>query len=90
MLYFSDEYTVQNLWQGAVSKQILLCERAKIPHIHMACFPHLYSKLKELTDNHIPIHFDLEKYKDPANDSSHAGPASHLKAAELIYETFMN
>ena len=32
----------------------------------------------------------LEKYKDPANDSSHAGPASHLKAAELIYETFMN
>ena len=86
MLYFSEESLVQNLWEGAVSKQILLCERYNIKHMHLACFPHLYPNLCELTDNHIPIHFDLEKHKDPANDSSHAGPTSHLKAAEMLFE----
>ena len=85
MLYFSDEKIVQNLWEGAVAKQILLCERNNIKHSHLCCFPHLYPNLKELTDNHIPIHFDLEKHKDPANDSSHAGPASHLKAAQMLF-----
>ena len=54
MLYFSEESMVQKLWEGAVSKQILLCERAKIPHIHICCFPHLYPRLKNLT-NAYPI-----------------------------------
>ena len=90
MLYFSDETMVRELWEGSVAKQILLCERAKIPHIHLACFPHLYPYLCNLTDKHVPIHFDLEKHKDPAKDRSHAGPTSHLKAAELIWKTFMS
>ena len=77
---------VQNLWEGAVAKQILLCERNNIKHSHLCCFPHLYPNLKELTDNHIPIHFDLEKHKDPANDSSHAGPTSHLRAAQMLFD----
>ena len=85
MLYFSDKDIVQRLWEGAVAKQILLCERNNIKHLHLCCFPHLYSKLKKLTDNHIPIHFDLEKHNDPTKDNSHAGSASHLKAAQMLF-----
>ena len=89
MLYFSDEKIVTELWEGAVAKQILLCERNNIKHIHLACFPHLYSNLCELTDNHIPLHLDLMKHKDYAKDRSHAGSLSHLTVAELLYKTFM-
>ena len=88
MLYFSDQKIVTELWEGAVAKQIILCQRAGIEQIHLCCFPHLYPNLKNLTDCHIPIHFDLEKHKDPAKDGSHAGPSSHLKAAELISKRF--
>ena len=89
MLYFSDEKIVTELWEGAVAKQILLCERNNIKHIHLCCFPHLYSNLCELTDNHIPLHLDLMKHKDLAKDRSHAGSLSHLTVAELLYKTFM-
>ena len=88
MLYFSDEKIVTELWESAVAKQVLLCQRAGIENIHLCCFPHLYHNLKELTDAHVPIHFDLEKHEDPAKDGSHAGPKSHLKAAELICKRF--
>ena len=88
MLYFSDQKIVTELWEGAVAKQILVCQRAGIEHIHLCCFPHLYDNLKSLTNSHVPIHFDLEKHKDPAKDRSHAGPKSHLKAAELICKRF--
>ena len=90
MLYFSEENLVQNLWEGAVARQILLCERHNIKHMHLACFPHLYPNLCELTDNHIPIHFDLEKHKDPANDSSHAGCKSHLEVSEKLYKKLLH
>ena len=90
MLYFSDEKIVTELWEGAVSKQILLCQRNNIPIVHLCCFPHLYPNLCELTDRHIPLHFDLMKYDDRAPDGSHAGPKSHLEVAELIWKTFMS
>jgi len=89
MLYFENESVVQNLWAGAVAKQILLCERADIKHVHMCCFPHLYPKLCELTDNHIDLHLDLMKHKDPAEDRSHAGPLSHLQVAEAIHKRLL-
>lgn len=84
MLYFSDEELTQRLWSGAVSKQILLCQRAGIPVIHHCCFPHLQANLEELTDDYVDFHLDLEKHKNPAPDGSHAGFRSHQKLAELI------
>ena len=84
MLYFSEEPVVQRMWSGAVSKQILLCQRANIPVIHHCCFPHLQNSLEELTDDHVKFHLDLEKHKDPAPDRSHAGFKSHIKLAKLI------
>ena len=84
MLYFSEEESVQRMWSGAVAKQILLCQRAKIPVIHHCCFPHLQGKLAELTDDFVDFHLDIEKHKDPAPDNSHAGPTSHIKLAKLI------
>jgi len=90
MLYFSEKNLVQNLWEGAVAKQILLCERAKISHIHICCFPHLYPALKNLTDNHIDLHFDLMKHKDYAKDRSHAGCKSHLEVSEKLYKKLLH
>ena len=88
MLYFSDKKIVQELWEGAVAKQIIICEKAKINHIHLACFPHLYPNLCNLTDLTIPLHLDLMKHKDPARDRSHAGVKSHLEVAEAIHNKF--
>ena len=85
MLYFSDIKIVQELWEGAVAKQIILCNNAKIKHVHLSCFPHLYPNLCNLTDFTIPLHFDSMKHKDFAPDGSHAGVKSHLKMAETIY-----
>jgi hypothetical protein len=84
MLYFSDEALVRRLWSGAVSKQILLCQRANIPVIHHCCFPHLHPYLKELTDDYVEFHLDLEKHKDLAPDGSHAGASSHFKLAKML------
>ena len=86
MLYYSDKQVAQELWEGAVAKQIILCEKANICNVHLSCFPHLYPNLCKLTDNHIPLHFDLEKHMDFAKDKSHAGPKSHLKAAEMLFQ----
>ena len=88
MLYFSDEKIVQELWEGAVAKQIILCNNAKIKHIHLSCFPHLYPNLYSLTDLTIPFHLDSMKHKDFAPDGSHAGAKSHLKVAEAIHNKF--
>lgn len=88
MLYFSDEKIVQELWEGAVAKQIILCNNAKIKHIHLSCFPHLYPNLCSLTNLTIPIHLDSMKHKDFAPDGSHAGAKSHLKVAEAIHNKF--
>ena len=84
MLYYSDEELVRRLWSGAVSKQILLCQRNRIPMIHHCCFPHLQPYLSELTDAYVEFHLDLEKHKDFAPDGSHAGHKSHLKLSEMI------
>ena len=84
MLYFSDEELVRRLWSGAVSKQILLCQRANIPMIHHCCFPHLQPYLSELTDDYVDFHLDFEKHKDFAPDNSHAGARSHLTLAKKI------
>lgn len=84
MLYFSDEEITQRLWSGAVAKQILLCQRAKIPVIHHCCFPHLQPFLEELTDDFVEFHLDYEKHKDPAPDGSHAGYKSHIQLTRLI------
>jgi len=84
MLYFSETTLVQRLWSGAVSKQILLAQRANIPMIHHCCFPHLQLLLEELTDDYIDFHLDLEKHKDKAPDNSHAGASSHKKLANMI------
>ena len=84
MLYFSDEALVRRLWSGAVSKQILLCQRANIPVIHHCCFPHLQPYLSELTDDYVKFHLDLEKHKDLAPDGSHAGASSHFKLAKML------
>jgi hypothetical protein len=84
MLYFSEIDLVQRLWSGAVSKQILLAQRANIPMIHHCCFPHLQPLLEELTDDYINFHLDLEKHKDLAPDGSHAGAKSHKKLANII------
>ena len=84
MLYFSDVELVQRLWSGAVSKQILLANRADIPMIHHCCFPHLQSLLAELTDDYVEFHLDIEKHKDLAPDGSHAGAKSHIKLANMI------
>ena len=84
MLYFSETTLVQRLWSGAVSKQILLAQRANIPMIHHCCFPHLQPLLEELTDDYIDFHLDLEKHKDMAPDNSHAGASSHRKLANMI------
>jgi len=84
MLYFSEREVVQRMWSGAVAKQILLCQRAKIPVIHNCCFPHLQPLLEELTDDYVKFHLDIEKHKDPAPDNSHAGSKSHITLAELI------
>ena len=88
MLYYSDEKVAQELWEGAVAKQIIICQRANIQAIHLSCFPHLYPNLCNLTDQHIPFHLDLMKHKDRAPDGSHAGQASHLKVAEALYDFF--
>jgi hypothetical protein len=84
MLYFSDEELVTRLWSGAVSKQILLCDRASIPVVHHCCFPHLHVELIQLTDDYINFHLDIEKIKDPAPDNSHAGYMSHVRLANVI------
>jgi len=84
MLYFSEIELVQRLWSGAVSKQILLANRADIPMIHHCCFPHLQSLLAELTDDYVEFHLDIEKHKDLAPDGSHAGAKSHMKLANMI------
>ena len=84
MLYYSDEELVRRLWSGAVSKQILLCQRANIPIIHHCCFPHLQPYLSELTDDYVDFHLDFEKHKDFAPDKSHAGARSHLMLAKKI------
>ena len=84
MLYFSEIELVQRLWSGAVSKQILLANRADIPMIHHCCFPHLQSLLAELTDDYVEFHLDIEKHKDLAPDGSHAGAKSHMKLANVI------
>ena len=88
MLYFSDEKIVQELWEGAVAKQIILCNNTKIKHIHLSCFPHLYPNLCNLTNLTIPLHLDSMKHKDFAPDGSHAGAKSHLKVAEAIHNKF--
>ena len=88
MLYYSDEQVAQELWEGAVAKQIILCEKARINHIHLSCFPHLYANLCNLTDKHIPFHLDSMKHTDFAKDKSHAGSASHLKIAQALYNLF--
>jgi len=90
MLYYSEEELVQRLWSGAVAKQILLCQRLNIPLVHHCCFPHLQSKLCELTDDHVEFHLDLEKHKDPAPDNSHAGFHSHLKLSKMIINVLGN
>ena len=84
MLYYSEEELVRRLWSGAVSKQILLCQRNRIPMIHHCCFPHLQPYLSELTDAYVDFHLDLEKHNDFAPDGSHAGYKSHLKLSEMI------
>ena len=84
MLYYSDEEVVRRLWSGAVSKQILLCQRNRIPMIHHCCFPHLQPYLSEITDDYVEFHLDLEKHNDFAPDGSHAGYKSHLKLSEMI------
>ena len=84
MLYFSNEELIQRMWSGAVAKQIVICQKAKIPVIHHSCFPHLHDELKLLTDDYVDLHLDIEKHKDPAPDMSHAGPSSHIKLAKLI------
>jgi hypothetical protein len=84
MLYFSEESVVQRLWSSAVAKQILICQRAKIPVIHHSCFPHLHDELKTLTDDYVDFHLDIEKHKDPAPDKAHAGPRSHMKLTDLL------
>lgn len=84
MLYFSEEKLVQQLWSGAVSKQIILAQKAKIPIVHHCCFGHLQPLLEELTDDYVKFHLDNEKHKDPAPDRSHAGPSSHVKLAKMI------
>jgi len=84
MLYYSEEELVRRLWSGAVSKQILLCQRNRIPMIHHCCFPHLQPYLSELTDAYVDFHLDLEKHNDFAPDGSHAGFKSHLKLSEMI------
>lgn len=89
MLYFSEQEEVQKIWSAFVSKQILICKLANIPVIHHCCFPHLQPQLKELTDDYVDFHLDLEKYKDPAPDNSHAGYKSHIKLASLIMNTHL-
>jgi len=84
MLYYSEEELVRRLWSGAVSKQILLCQRNRVPMIHHCCFPHLQPYLSELTDAYVDFHLDLEKHNDFAPDGSHAGFKSHLKLSEMI------
>jgi len=88
MLYFSEEDEVQRLWECAVAKQIVLCQRAGIPLIHHCCFPHLQPNLAELTDDYVDFHLDLEKHKDPAPDNSHAGPKSHLTLSSLLIRKY--
>ena len=84
MLYYSEEDLVKRLWSGAVAKQIVLCQRAKIPVVHHSCFPHLQPYLKELTDDYVEYHLDLEKHKDFAPDKSHAGYGCHKKLSNMI------
>jgi len=90
MLYYSDEEVVKRLWSGAVAKQILLCQRNRIPMIHHCCFPHLQPYLSELTDAYVDFHLDLEKHKDFAPDGSHAGYKSHLKLSKMIINMLGN
>lgn len=84
MLYYSDEELVRRLWSGAVSKQILLCQRNGIPIMHHCCFPHLQPYLSELTDDYVEFHLDLEKHNDFAPDGSHAGANSHIKLSKIL------
>ena len=84
MLYYSEEDLVKRLWSGAVAKQVVLCQRAKIPVIHHSCFKHLQSYLSELTDDYIEYHLDNEKYKNFAPDNSHAGAKCHEILTKLI------
>ena len=90
MLYYSDEEVVKRLWSGAVAKQILLCQRNRIPMIHHCCFPHLQPYLSELTDAYVDFHLDLEKHNDFAPDGSHAGYKSHLKLSKMIINMLGN
>jgi len=90
MLYYSEEELVRRLWSGAVSKQILLCQRNRIPMIHHCCFPHLQPYLSELTDAYVDFHLDLEKHNDFAPDGSHAGYKSHLKLSKMIINMLGN
>ena len=89
MLYFSEQEEVQKMWSAFVAKQILVCKLANIPVIHHCCFPHLQPLLKELTDDYVEFHLDIEKHKDPALDGSHAGYKSHIKLASLIMNTHL-
>ena len=90
MLYYSEEELVRRLWSGAVSKQILLCQRNRVPMIHHCCFPHLQPYLSELTDAYVDFHLDLEKHNDFAPDGSHAGYKSHLKLSKMIINMLGN
>ncbi len=84
MLYYSEHELVERVWSSAVSKQIVLCQRAGIPTIHHCCFPHLQTALEDLTDDYVLYHLDKEKYKNIAPDNSHAGAKCHLELAHLI------
>ena len=88
MLYYSEEELVKRLWSGAVAKQIVLCQRAKIPVIHHSCFEHLQPFLSELTDDHVEYHLDSEKHKNFAPDNSHAGAKCHKSLTKLIMNRY--
>ena len=88
MLYYSKEDLVKRLWSGAVAKQIVLCQRARIPVIHHSCFEHLQPYLSELTDDYVEYHLDNEKHKNFAPDNSHAGAKCHEALAKLIMNRY--
>lgn len=88
MIYYSEDSLVKNLWSGQVAKQIVLCQRAKIPVIHHCCFANLHPLLINLTDEWIEYHLNQEKLKDKAPDGSHAGASCHLQLSKLIMNKY--